>query len=178
MLLDPFRPIAVSRVVLNGLAEAAPLAGYLARTSLDAGKIRTASVVSYGLMPLTKRSGSDSLFAIWTDLGAKARFEGGKATDGDLENYIAFCLSAIGSFLKECRDQIGPAKWKLVKEGGILSVTTVNGLIILLRKLIEDGLIKSADKLPDLSDIGKVDFNSFKSSQYADLAVTMRKRVK
>lgn len=178
VLLDPFRPVAVSRVVLNGLAEAAPLASYLARTSLDAGKIRTASIVSYGLMPLTKRSGFDSLFLIWKNSSAKARFGSGKATEEDLQKYIDFCVSTIGSFLTECRNKIESEKWKLVKDGGILSVTTVNGFIILLRKLIEDGLVTSSSKFPDLSEIGKVDFNSFKSSQYADLAETMRKKVK
>lgn len=178
VLLDPFRPVAVSRVVLNGLAETAPLSGYLARSGLDAGRIRTASVVSYGLMPLTKRSGSDSIFAIWRDSSAKARFEKNGATDEDLEKYIAFCVSIVASFLSECRKHIGADNWKLVRDGGILSVTTVNGLIILLRKLIEDGLIKESGKFPDLSGIDEVDFNSFKSSQYADLAATMRKKVK
>ena len=178
VLLDPFRPIAVSRVVLNGLAAVQPLSGYLARTSLDAGKIRTASVVSYGLMPLTKRSGTDSLFSIWDEKGAKKRFAAGEATEADLEKYVEFCVETIGSFLKACRDSIGLDRWRLVKDGGVLSVTTVNGLIILLRKLIEEGLISDAHQFPNLDDIGEVDFNSFKSSQYADLAATMRKKVK
>lgn len=178
VLLDPFRPVAVARVVLNGLAATSPLGGYLARTSLDAGRIRTASIVSYGLMPLTKRSGSDSLYSIWNEQEAKARFEDGKASEQDLENYITFCVSTVSNFLAECRASIGPAKWKLVKDGGVLSVTTVNGLIILLRKLIEDGLVSSAGKFPKLTDIEKINFNSFKSSQYADLASTMRKKVK
>ncbi|GAB5350575.1 ParB N-terminal domain-containing protein [Qipengyuania sp. 483] len=178
VLLDPFRPVAVSRVVLNGLSTIQPLSGYLARTSLDAGKIRTSSVVSYGLMPLTKRSGTDSLFAIWNKKGAKRRFTVGEATEADLDKYVAFCVETIGSFLTTCRASIGSGRWRLVKDGGVLSVTTVNGLIILLRKLIDDGLISDAHNFPDLSKIGEVDFNSFKSSQYADLAATMRKKVK
>lgn len=177
VLLDPFRPVAVSRVVLNSLAETDPLGGYLARTTLDAGKIKTASIVSYGLMPLTKRSGSDSLFAMWKQSKAKARFESGKATDDDLEDYIEFCVATISSFMLECRKAMGSDRWKLVKDGGVLSVTTVNGLIILLRKLIESGHVTDSTTWPDLSAISKVDFGSFKSSQYADLAETMRKKV-
>lgn len=179
VLLDPFKPISVSRVVINRLAVTQPLAGRLARTSLDAGKIKTASIVAYGLQPLTKRSGKDSLFALWDDESAKSRFGKGKATEADLENYVDFCVTTISGFLSECKAALQPGKWKMVgNDDGILSVTAINGLIILMRKLIDDGKLKKIPSKLDLSDINDVDFKSYKSSQYADLATTLRSKVK
>lgn len=179
VLLDPFKPISVSRVVVNRLAITPPLAGRMARTSLDAGKIKTASIVAYGLQPLTKRSGNDSLFSIWGDDDAKARFASSTATQTDLDAYIEFCVSSISGFLNECKSVLGAGKWKTVgNDEGILSVTAINGLIILLRKLIEDGKFKGLPSKLDISGIDEVDFKGYKSSQYADLAVKLRSKVK
>lgn len=179
VLLDPFRPVAVARVVVNQLSETTPLKGHIARTSLDAGKIKTASIVAYGLQPLTKRSGTDSLFSIWPDATAKSRFNKGKATDADLTNYIAFSVDLLSKFFNAVRIAVGNEKWKIVEKGGggILSVTTLNGLIILMRKLIGDDKIEAGKALPKLDKLSEVDFNSYKSSQYADLATHMRKLV-
>lgn len=179
VLLDPFRPVAVARVIVNRLAETTPLKGHLARTSLDAGKIRTASIVAYGLQPLTKRSGADSLFHLWNDSEAKSKFQKGKASEKDLAAYIDFSVSTISAFLNQVRIAIGDKKWRIAEKHGegALSVTTINGFIILLRKLIEDGKIKSEQALPNLEKLKTVDFNSYKSSQYADLAASMRKLV-
>lgn len=180
VLLDPFRPVAVARVVVNSLANTTPLKGHLARTSLDAGKIRTASIVAYGLQPLTKRSGSDSLFHIWTDLQAKERFQKASATEADLANYLNFCVAIISHFLNMVRMAIGDKMWKMSEKGGtgILSVTTINGFIILLRKLIDDGRFVDQSSVLDMTNLSSVDFGKYKSSQYADLAERMRKLVK
>ncbi|MEL7729291.1 hypothetical protein AAG612_07130 [Citromicrobium bathyomarinum] len=179
VLLDPFKPISVSRVVVNRLAVTQPLAGRLARSSLDSGRIKTASIVAYGLQPLTKRSGNDSLFSIWDQNDAKARFADGTATNDDLDAYIDFCVSTISGFLAECRTALDSGKWKLVgDDGGILSVTVVNGLIILLRKLIADGKFSGVPSNLNLGGINSVDFKSYKSSQYADLATILRSKVK
>ena len=180
MLLDPYRPVSVARAVVNRLAQTVPLKGRLARTSLDAGRIKTASIVAYGLQPLTKRSGEDSLFCLWGNSDAKKRFDKGKATDADLQAYIEFSVDTISKFLNAARLKIGDSKWRIIsKDGdGILSVTTVNGLIILLRRLIEAGKIQTGEKFPDLSKLGGVDFKSYKSSQYADLAGHMLSLIK
>lgn len=179
VLLDPFRPVSVARVVVNRLAETTPLKGRLARTSLDAGRIRTASIVAYGLQPLTKRSGEDSLFHLWTDSDAKERFKQGEGTEVDLAEYIDFSVSTISSFLNSVRLAVGDQKWKISDKtnDGILSVTTIIGMIIFLRKLIENGKIKPGKSFPDMSALGSIDFNSYKSSQYADLASNMLKLV-
>lgn len=180
VLLDPFRPVSVARVVVNRLAEISPLKGRLERTALDAGKLKTASIVAYGLQPLTKRSGSDSLFHIWGDRQAKARFRESKATDQDLENYISFCVETLSKFTDAIRMAVGDAKWRIVEKGGegVLSVTTMIGIIILLRKLIDSKKFTEEGIFPDLSALSNVDFNSYKSSQYSELAIYMQTLIK
>lgn len=179
VLLDPFRPVSVARVIVNRLALTSPLKGRLARTSLDAGRLRTASIVAYGLQPLTKRSGEDSLFHIWEDTAAKDRFKAGKPTTSDLQAYIDFSVKTISDFLNRIRVVVGDNNWELTSKGGsgILSVTTINGMIILLRKLIESKKFDNAKSIPDLSGLVSVKFNSYKSSQYSDLAAYMLKVV-
>ena len=175
VVLDPFRPVSVARMVLNRLADTKPLKGHLARTSIDAGKIRTSSIVSFGLQPLTKRSGEDSLFQIWDDAPAKARLKAGERNEADLHLYIEFCVKTVSEFLDAVRIAVGNDKWRIVsKDGtGVLSVTTINGLIILLRKLIDADKIATGKPLPNLSNLSGVNFNSYKSSQYADMASHM-----
>lgn len=179
-VLDPFRAISVARLVLNRLAETTPLKGHLARTSIDAGKIKTASIVSFGLQPLTKRSGEDSLFYMWNNDVAKYRFKSGQADDADLKAYLDFCVQSISAFLNAVRVAIGNDKWRIAtKDGtGVLSVTTINGLVILMRKLIGSGQIKAKENPPDLSPLAGFDFNSYKSSQYAEMASIMAKLIK
>lgn len=179
VLLDPFRPVSVARVIANKLAQTLPLKGRLARTSLDAGRIKTASIVAYGLQPLIKRSGEDSTFHIWPDASAKDRFKAGKATSSDLQAYVDFSTHTISRFLDECRKAVGDDRWKIVSKGGdgILSVTTINGLIILLRRLIEANKIKDDGLFPNLTAIKPVNFSNYKSSQYADLAAHMLKLI-
>lgn len=179
-VLDPFRAISVARLVLNRLSETAPLKGYLARTSIDSGKIKTASIVSFGLQPLTKRSGEDSLFHLWSEETVKNRLKAGQRNDADLEAYLDFSVQTIATFLNHIRQAVGSAKWKITAkdETGILSVTTINGLIILMRKLIANGQITATGNFPDLSPLSAFDFNVYKSSQYADMANHMVKLIK
>lgn len=179
VLLDPYRPVAVARVIINKLAETTPLKGRLARTSLDAGLIRTASIVAYGLQPLTKRSGTDSLFHIWSGGKSKVRLQKGKGKESDLTSYIEFCVKLISEFLNTIRVALGDKKWRIAEKGGegVLSVTTINSFIILLRKLIEDETVDDEMAFPDLAKLSTIDFKSYKSSQYADLASNMRKLI-
>lgn len=179
VVLDPFKPVSVARMVLNKLADTTPLKGSLARTSIDSGKIRTSSIVSFGLQPLTKRSGEDSLFHIWNNAQAKARLKAGDRDESDLNSYIEFCVKTISDFLNAVRVAIGDQKWKIAQTdgNGVLSVTTINGLVILLRKLIASGKISEGKNFPDLSKLSAFKFNSYKSSQYADMASHMEKLI-
>ncbi|WP_298172001.1 hypothetical protein [Novosphingobium sp.] len=170
-IIDPFRPESVGRVIINRIALKDPLAGYLARTNLDAGKIPTTSIVSYGLLPLLKRSGNDSLFSIWSD-PEKNLIEGKERNPDVLERYIQFCVKQISDFLVICKMNLESAKWNILRKDGqgVLSVTTINGILIVMRKLIADGKIDESNLNVSLSKIITFDFVNFKSSQYGKLA--------
>jgi hypothetical protein len=129
VLLDPFRPVSVARVVVNRLAETTPLKGRLTRTSLDAGLIRTASIVAYGLQPLTKRSGSDSLFHIWNGGSAKTRLQNGEKKEADLAAYVDFCVASISSFMNSVRVAVGDRKWKIATAEAMASCQLLRSIV-------------------------------------------------
>lgn len=178
-ILDPFKPESVGRNVVVSLANTFPLQGHLSRGAYDSGKIKTTTIVSYGLLPLLKRSGNDSLFKLWGDADAKARLSAGQKSDDDLAEYRKFCVDYLSLYLDEIRKVLDRQQWNIATKYncGILSVTTINGFIILLRKLIESGIDYKSIDISKMSRLRNVNFRAFKSSQYADLAHEMYKLV-
>src|SRR6266404_5883034 len=65
MLVDPFSVIAIARAVVNRLASNGPLCGILEEVQFDTGKLKTSSIVSYGLRHVVKPEGEDTLFKLW-----------------------------------------------------------------------------------------------------------------
>lgn len=178
LLLDPFRPVSVARMVVNKLANSAPLGGILQKSEYDIDRIKTTTIVVYGIQPLVKRSGSDSLYSIWSDPNKTDIVDGNKDIDA-LERYIDFCAAHIGDFLTLVRNSLDQNRWKLAKAGGdgIISVTTINSFIILMRKLIEDGNLTETDLKVKLDPLNSIDYGKYRSSQYAALAARMHKAV-
>ena len=65
-IVRPFSGIAVARRVIAELAKRGPYAGLFQLAYFDsAAKIKTSSIVSYGMRPLIKFDGNDSLFSAW-----------------------------------------------------------------------------------------------------------------
>jgi len=178
LILDPFRPVSVARTVVDRLAATLPLAGILEKSAYDVGRLRTTTIVTYGIQPLVKRSGEDSLFCVWDDV-EKDKIVNGKNADV-LARYINFCVDRISSFLVQARAALDADKWKIAAKGdsGILTVTAVNSLIILMRKLIENGHMPNGKTSLALTTLNSVKFSNFKSSQYAALATHMYNKVK
>lgn len=177
LILDPFRSVSVARTVVDGLATVAPLAGILEKSAYDVGRLRTTTIVSSGIQPLVKRSGMDSLFSVWQD-PEKAQIDDGK-NEEVLKRYVDFCVDRISKFLIDSRDSIGVDKWKIAQKGGsgIVTVTTVNALIILMRKLIEGGHMSDGSTNVSLASLSNISFGTYKSSQYAALATNMYKKI-
>ena len=178
LILDPFRPISVARTLVNRLASLAPLGGVLERTAYDIGRLPTTTIVTYGMQPLTKRSGKDSLFAVWND-PEKNKIAEGRKDLVVLERYLDFGASHVSDFLIIVKGSLAPNKWRPISKSddGILSVTTINSFLILMRKLIESGHITQSKIKVDLKPLDNIKFRTFKSSQYAALASAMYKAV-
>ena len=63
-----YSTIAIAKEITNRLSKKGPLAGLLQTNFFDSPEmIKTTSIVSYGLRPLVKLDGQDSLFSAWKE---------------------------------------------------------------------------------------------------------------
>ena len=174
VVLEPFSVVSIAARVLNGLSKSGPLAGEIQQYYFDTNKLKTGSIVSWGLASLVKASGADSLFSIWTHPkkdGVSA------ATDTEaLNDYVLFCVDRINMVLAAIRKNLASERWTTERkvEGRVLSTVTVNGFLITIRLLIEKNIALTE---PDLSEafkgIGNFNFGVYRSSQYARMAETI-----
>ncbi len=61
VLIDPFDPVSIAKQVMEKLGEDGPLFGHVERYFYEKGKLKTSSIVSFGIRPLVKLEGDDSL---------------------------------------------------------------------------------------------------------------------
>lgn len=171
VLLHPYSTTAIGRRIVDRLAKTGPLAGHIETYFFDKGKLKTSSVVSYGLAPLIKFQGPDSLFQIFQHQD-KSLLEQGESAEA-LSEYIDFCVTRINVFLGAVKANIDDHRW--TPEGKIkdrlLAVTYVNAFLIVLRFLVEAKGDLVFHKLKDaLSGLNKFPFKDYHSSQYARMA--------
>jgi DGQHR domain-containing protein len=176
LILEPFDTLSIARRVVQELSESGPLDGILERNLFDAGKLKTTTIVSYGMQPLVKLGGTDSLFHIWNDPSKDTLKD--KSSTELLDKYVSFAVDHIRDFLILAKGALGP-KWALrTKDGpGVLTVTSVNGLLILMRNLIASGELDATKLHVALTPLSGIDFTAAKSSQYAALAAKLHTAV-
>jgi DGQHR domain-containing protein len=97
LILTPFSSTAISKGVITRLAKKGPLESLLHEHFFDEGKIKTTTIVSYGLKPLVKLAGDDSLFKIW-DNPMKSDLLNGVNLKL-LDEYKAFCADELNKIL-------------------------------------------------------------------------------
>jgi DGQHR domain-containing protein len=178
-IVRPFSGIAVARRVIAQLAKHGPYSGLFQLAYFDATtKIKTSSIVSYGLRPLVKFDGKDSLFGAWKNADKerlKAREKKstkGAGYDDDLElldKYVEFCVKSLNDFLLAAKLEFGTADWdvELEKPSVLLRPTSINGLIACMRRIIAAGLPLSHDShRKRLSTIASFKFGTYKSSRW------------
>lgn len=167
LLLKPFSSESIAKAVINRLNNIGPLEDYFERHFYDKDKIKTTSIVSYGLKPIVKLSGTDSFFSIW---GEPRKSELQNENDMDLlHDYIQFCSDEINKMLVAVKVQINENKWSTNKDvkDKVLSTTAINGIIICLRRIIEEGKTSNQDFYQSkLETINSFNFSEYKSSQY------------
>jgi DGQHR domain-containing protein len=169
LLLEPFSTIAVAKSVISMLNNNGPLETYLAEYFFDKGKVPTTSIVSYGLTPIVKRSGEDSLFKLWKNPNKKELTKG--IDHKLLQEYREFCTEEINTLLIAYRKNIPNNLWTTNKKiSKFLTVTSINGLINCLRLLIENDKTNEIDYYQEkLKKISEFKFEDYKSSQYRAL---------
>ena len=67
MIISPFSAIAIAKSVVARLADTGPLAGSLEVHFYDKKKIKTTSIVSYGMRFIVGLEHEHSLFQSWTN---------------------------------------------------------------------------------------------------------------
>lgn len=173
LMISPFSPIAIGMRILTGLNKSGPLDSTIEQYWYEKGKLKTASIVSYGLRPLVKIEdvkSNDSLYVIWSH-SDKQKLKSKDISDTTLLNeYINFSVEKIRDLLIAFKTKLSPEQWHTYSPSnskGLLTVSFINGLLNVLRLLIENKKIENIESYKNqLSGIDKFDFKKFKSSQY------------
>ncbi|WP_443945090.1 DGQHR domain-containing protein [Pedobacter sp. AW1-32] len=170
-LLNPFSTISISKYVINKLNMGGPLGTLFTQYWYERTKIKTASIISFGLRPLLKLDGTDSTYKLWTNPN-KHELKTKNENFELLQEYKVFAVNEIRNLLIAFKDLISPEKWSIDKNepAAMLNVTVINGIINLLRILIENG--KTGDVAyykSKIIGVDSFDFKSYKSSQYRQM---------
>ncbi|MEE9429970.1 MAG: DGQHR domain-containing protein [Melioribacteraceae bacterium] len=172
LMINPFSTVSIAKNVLNKLNQSGPLVNNFEEFWYEKGKLKTVSIVSYGLKPLLKLDdikNKDSLFAIWPSTD-KSKLKAKNNTEYDLlDEYIDFSTEKIRDIIIAFKSKIGNAKWRIDRTdpNAILNVTTINGILNTLRLIIQNGKINTTKHYQTkLANIVKFPFKNYKSSQY------------
>lgn len=169
--LIPFSTTSIAKYVLNQLNLGGPLGTMFEQYSYEKNKIKTSSIISFGLRPLLKFDGNDSLFRIWENADKDTLSR--KVEDFKLlQEYKQFSVIQIQSIFSGFKANIEKEKWVMSRSepDAILNVTTINGIINCLRILIQND--KTGDiqyYIKKLKDVKTFDFKKYKSSQYRQM---------
>lgn len=184
VIVRPFSGIAVAKRVMHGLTKKGPYAGMFQSSYFDSpSKIKTSSIVSYGLRPLVKFDGTDSLFYAWSHqqkdrlkIREKKR---GKDRDKDyssdlniLNEYVDFCISQINLFFVAAKMSCNAGAWNVEEnpKSPLLNPTAVNGLIACMRKVIGANMpLSMGTHKHQFKDISSFKFSAYKSSHWQSL---------
>jgi DGQHR domain-containing protein len=176
-LLRPFSLESIARKVVNRLNTSGPLANQFEVYFFDKKKLKTTSVVSYGIRHIIKLQGDDSLFRAWKHPG-KANLEA-KTDEKLLNEYVNFCAGEINKFVSAVKANVPAERWTTDKKikGRMLTTTHVNGFIVCLRKIIEHDRLHAFDYYKErLSEVQSFAFGSYRSSHYGAMGEHMHRK--
>lgn len=183
LMINPMSSVAIAKRILLGLNRSGPLSNLIEQYWYEKGKLKTASIVSYGLRPLVKIEdvkAKDSIFAIWKN-SEKGKLKIKDNEEFDLlTKYIDYAVLKIRDILIAFKAKLSPEQWKTYSKSnvnGILSVTFINGILNTLRLIIENDRVKSVDEYSaQLDGIDKFNFKKYKSSQYRKMGEDIYKK--
>lgn len=134
-IIHPSSAIAIARAVVSGLAASGPLCGKLEVHFFDRGKIKTTSIVSYGMRHIVSLDTDHSFYRKWQGQNKKSI----RSKQTVLNSYIGYCTKQINQFLSAFKQHIPDELWTTDRKvSRALTTTTINGLIYCLRRLIID----------------------------------------
>lgn len=171
-LINPCSDVAIAKSVLHRLGATGPLVGILGLHFFDTGKLKTTSIVSYGLRHIVGLREPVSFFNRWT------RPDKGKllnVCDRDvLDLYVQYCGTELNKLIGAFKASRPQELWTTDRrESRMLTTTTINGLIFCMRLLLGNQRLGSFDSYLDGFRRLDVDFRPgkfpYKSSHWRKL---------
>lgn len=170
LMLKPFSSASIAKAVINRLNGYGALEDMFEKYFFDKNKIKTTSIVSYGLKPIVKLSGNDSFYRYWNDENKQQLLD--QSNEELLTEYISFCASNINNLIGAIRQNISESKWTTDRrnKNKVLSTTAINGFIICQRLGLENGDYGDMNFYSEkFKNIDQFDFSIYKSSQYGQM---------
>lgn len=172
-MLSPFSIVAISKRILLGLNKSGPLSNLIETYWYEKGKIKTASIVSFGLKPLVKledTKAKDSLFVLWQNSEKHKLKIKNNEEYTLLTKYVDFSASKIRDLLIAFKENLDQDQWHTYSPStpnGRLGVVFVNSVLNVLRLLIEDNKVSTVEDYgKKLKGIESFPFKNYGSSEY------------
>jgi len=171
-VIEPFSDVAIAKRVVSELSVSGPLCGYLQEHFFDRGKIKTTSIVSYGLKYLVAIDGADSLYQVWIH-AEKEKLKKQERADL-LDEYVHFCSNHLSGFISGLKRNLSTELWDTNRKiSRALTTTTINGLVFCLRRVIQEDKAGDPDYYVEAFRKCTVDFTpekyTYRSSHWRDL---------
>lgn len=136
MVINPCSDVAIAKAVLQRLGAKGPLVGVLALHFFDVGKLKTTSIVSYGLRHIVGIDHPVSFFNHWRDARKQELQD---SCDRDLlRKYVEFCGNELNLFVSALKAVQPNDLWTTnQKQSRLLTTTTINGLVFCMRLMLQ-----------------------------------------
>jgi DGQHR domain-containing protein len=168
---NPFSTTSISKYIINKLNDSGPLSDMFEEYWYQRSRLKTSSIISFGLKHVVRMDGDDSLFVAWPNT-RKSDLASGLEDFALLSEYRDFCFAEIKKLFSALRSNVTREQWRVDRKdnNAILTVTTINGFINCLRLLVKNGKLGNEDSYKkQLSKVGSMGFKKYKSSQYGKM---------
>jgi DGQHR domain-containing protein len=182
LILKPLAAESIARSVLNRMNDGnGPLNGNFAKYFWDTEKLKTTTIVSYGLIPLVRTVKEGTLFERWNNPNKSELLiaKNDSVADSNIElveEYTKFCAQQIDIFINAFKNNIDIKRWTFDKKvrNRLLTITIINGMIACFRQITNENKIKDfyyyRDRLKNVEDF---DFSSYASNGYNKLGLKL-----
>lgn len=173
---DPISDESLAQFVIEKLNKEGIFQNLFQISSLDNGKIKTASIVRFALKYLvtaTPAEEKQSLFMYWN--GDKTAFN--NKVESSIQEYVAFCASVLREYFGAVKTNF-KSEWS-AKDSKILSVISINGFIIALTRQLPLNGVNDFEYYKNTFEGWKMDFSNdgfqYTASQYRKFSTKILK---
>lgn len=164
---NPIADESLAQFVIEKLNQKGAFEKSLQLSTLDGGKIKTASIVRFALrylVTVTPSEGKKSLFDFW-DGDKEALLE---INDSAIQDYVNYCANVLNIYFGAIKSNF-KSEWDN-DESKLLTVISINGFIIAFNRQLEINGVKEFTYYNDLFKKWSFDFSKdgfpYTSSQY------------